>query len=98
MATAYDKISTAVYENSTRNTALSVGGVTCLDDIRRSSFEAEAQMLGVGTRKVLQQFDAMANQFEAALRCAAYDLMNQGFSVTTMLTEKILKKGGFYHL
>ncbi len=98
LAPAYDMLSTAVYESSTRDMALSVGGAVSLDELGRTSFETEAQMLGVGTKKVLQQFDVMANRFEAALRSAADDLVAQGFSSAATLTEKILQKGGFHHL
>ena len=41
LAPAYDIVSTMIYESSTENMAISIGGVYQLHDITRESFEQE---------------------------------------------------------
>ncbi len=98
LAPAYDMISTSVYESSTRDMAMSIGGFLNLDDITRSSFEEESARVGLGTKMAMSRFDAMADRFEEALRETAKMLQAQGISSAGEMAERILKSGGFRNL
>ena len=94
LAPAYDIVSTTVYESSTREMAFRIGGELYLDKISRASFQRAAGEAGIGGRIALQRFDAMAERFEGALREAAEELEEQGFTGTGDLAERILRTGG----
>lgn len=94
MAPAYDMISTTIYESSTRDMSISIAGKYGIDDIKRDSFEKEAEEAGLGTKMAMKRFDRMAGEFEAALREAGAALEEQGFGGAANLAEKILETGG----
>ncbi len=98
LAPAYDLVSTAVYGNSTREMALSIGGNYLLDTIDRKSFEQEAREDGLGVRMAMQRFDRLAADFEKALQKASDFLAAQGFGQATDFRERILKNGGIHIL
>ena len=50
LAPAYDIVSTAVYEQSTREMALRIGNEHILDEVTRNSFLLAASEAGLGTR------------------------------------------------
>lgn len=92
LAPAYDIISTIVYESSTRNMSMSVGGRLDLDEIGRQEFLAEAEKIGMGKKLAMRRFDAMAERFENALSEAARFLDGEGFSQAKALGELILQR------
>ena len=97
LAPAYDIISTVIYESSTENMALSIGGIYKLNKITRQSFEAEAKHIGLGTNLAMRRFDTMVSHFHEALNKAVIDLELQGFVHAHDLKEKILARGGIRH-
>lgn len=93
LAPAYDIVSTMVYENCTENMAFSIGGIYCIHDITRDSFEKEARNVGLGSSMAIKRFDSMAEKFPNALRTSANELSQQGFEEIEEICEQILKKG-----
>ena len=94
LAPAYDLLSTAVYESSTRDMAFSIGGKYSLDEIRREDFRPAARQAGIGERLALRRFDDLKEKLPEALRSAAGELLAQGFAAAPELAETILRKGG----
>lgn len=98
LAPAYDMISTAIYESSTREMALSIGNLYTLDKITRRHFEIEAKNAGLGLRLAMKKFDTMVSGFEEALQKASSFLENQGFANAEGIRKRILQNGGFHYL
>ncbi len=92
LAPAYDIVSTVIYEGSTENMALSIGGEYNISVINRESFEAEADKVGLGRGIALKHFDKMRNKFENALTTSAVQLAETGFVDANNLAEKILNR------
>ncbi len=89
IAPAYDIISTAVYESSTRDMAFNIGGEINLDRITRDSFKAAAKECGLGEKIAMSRFDRLSSGFEKALDEAADRLTAQGFGKAMYLRDKI---------
>ena len=94
LAPAYDLVSTAVYEQSTRDMAFSIGGVYSLDDMDRDAFRRAAEETGLGSRMALRRLERMAEQFPSALEESAKELAATGYPNAAELRERILEKGG----
>ena len=95
LAPAYDIVSTAVYEQSTREMALRIGSEHILDEVTRNSFLLAASEAGLGTRLAMKYFDRMAEQFPSALEKAASRLTEEGYPEAEYLRTKILQRGGY---
>ena len=93
LAPAYDIISTMIYESSTENMALSIGGIYEINQIGRNEFKEEASMLGLGSRIAMKHFDALAAGFEKAVCQAKEELKEQGFQDIDVISQQILRKG-----
>jgi serine/threonine-protein kinase HipA len=89
LAPAYDIVSTIIYESSTENMALSIGGVYSIYDITRESFEKEAVNVGLGSKMAMKRFDTMVEKFPEALKTAADELKQQGFDGIEEVYEQI---------
>ena len=98
LAPVYDMVSTAVYDSSTRDMALSIGGQYALERIGRSHWEEEAVRAGLGRQMAMRRFDRLAEGFEKALQDAADELMQQGFPGALGMRERILERGGYRNL
>lgn len=98
LSPAYDMISTAIYERSTKEMALGIGGAYMLDKIRREHFEKEAQNVGLGVNMAMKRFDALALGFEKALKRASDFLTAQGLANAENIRERILENGGFHYI
>ena len=98
LAPAYDIISTTVYETSTRDMGIAIGGKIAIDEINAKSFACEAQKVGLNVKMAMRVFDKLTQEFEIALRETARQLEQQGFPASKELCEKILQSGGFAKL
>ncbi|MCM1039908.1 MAG: HipA domain-containing protein [Ruminococcus sp.] len=78
LAPAYDMISTTIYESSTRDMSVSVDGIYRIDDIKRASFQREAENIGFGTGMAMKRFDSLAESFESALKKALISFPSAG--------------------
>lgn len=94
LAPAYDIVSTVIYESSSEDMALGIGGVTNLYEIKRENFEKAAREAGLGAGMAMKRFDAMAGRFREAINHAAEELKLQGFGQAELLRDEILRKGG----
>ncbi len=95
LAPAYDMVSTAIYENSTREMSFYIGDQLTLDDIDRSSFRREAEYCRVNPAMAMKRFDIMADSFEQTLREAAYHLSCDGMPNMDRIMQQILERGGY---
>ena len=94
LAPAYDIVSTVIYEQSTRDMAFSIGGVSSVDDLTRDSFRIAAREVGLGEKMALRRFDTMAACFRAALHDSAEQLAGSGFPKAAEIETRILQKAG----
>ncbi len=98
LAPAYDILSTAIYESSTRDMAISIGGKWDLSEIGRASFAESADLIGMGQKPALSILDKMTDNFENALNESARELKDMGFENALKIRDRILKAGGWAEL
>jgi len=94
LAPAYDIVSTMVYDSSTEDMAMSIGGIYNINDIDRKAFEREALNVGLGKNMALKHFDKMVAGFCDAIDKASFTLMSQGFEYVDVIKQEIMQKGG----
>lgn len=92
LAPAYDIVSTLIYESSSDEMAMSIGGIYKINAITRSSFELEAHNIGLGPAMAMRRFDEMLSKFSMSLKCAADELETLGLLDVQEISEQILKK------
>ena len=92
LAPAYDLVSTAVYESSSEDMALAIGGEYNLHKITRKSFEEEAKKVGLGTKLAMQHFDEMAEAFPEALSNAKDEAESMGLPGAAEIADLILRR------
>ena len=98
LAPAYDIVSTAVYEQSSREMAFAIGGDRMMDAITRKSFRRAAEEIGLPEKAAMRTLEEVCGTFEGALAEAARVLTEQGFEGAEELREKMLRGGVFRHL
>ncbi len=98
LAPAYDLVSTAIYDESTRQMAMNIGGEYDLSKIGRRHFERSAAELHLGKKIALSCFDRQCAHFEEALQRAAEELTAEGFDNIPAMQERILKMGGYANI
>lgn len=94
LAPAYDIVSTVVYESSTENMALSIGGDYSIRKITEESFAKEATKAGLGVKMAMKRLDTLRKNFVEALNTGAQVLEEQGFEGTKDIAEQIMSCGG----
>ena len=94
LAPAYDIISTVIYESSSENMSVSIGGLYNIKKIKREHFVKEAQKVGLGKGMAMKHFDEMVLSFEAALNAAAKELEKKGELYVSEIQKQILQNGG----
>lgn len=94
LAPAYDIVSTMVYESSTENMALSIGGDYSIRKITEESFAKEATKAGLGVKMAMKRLDTLRKNFVEALNTGAQVLEEQGFEGTKDIAEQIMSCGG----
>jgi len=94
LAPAYDIVSTAIYDQSTREMAVRIGDEHTLDDVTRNSFLSAASEAGLGTRLAMKYFDQMTEHFPSAMEEAVSRLEEEGYSEAAFLRKRILQCGG----
>ena len=93
LAPAYDLVSTAIYEQSTREMAFYIGKDLLIDKITVSSFKAAASEIGISTKLAMERFDNMREKFIPALNESAEYLCDTGYSKAASLRDKIISAG-----
>ncbi len=94
LAPVYDILSTAVYEQSTRNMAFRIGGSLSLDELNRDAFRLAAEEVGLGWKMAMRRFDSMAGLFPSALHKSAEELVQEGYPVAAELEDRIIQTAG----
>ena len=94
LAPAYDIVSTMIYESSTENMALSIGGDYSIRKITEESFAKEATKAGLGVKMAMKRLDTLRKNFVEALNTGAQVLEEQGFEGTKDIAEQIMSCGG----
>lgn len=94
LAPAYDMLSTAIYESSTKNMAFHIGGVYHLRRIDRSAWEMAAKDLGIGVRQAMADYEKLRECFPSALQQATEKLSTAGFRRAEEIADRIMKCGG----
>ena len=98
LAPAYDLVSTTVYESSTREMSFFIGNALSIDEITEASFREAAAEIHIGERFAARRYNFICNHFRAALREAADELQEAGFSKAEEIEERILHTGGYAKL
>ena len=98
LAPAYDMVSTTVYESSTREMAFSIGSALSIDDITENSFIEASEEVHLGKRFAVGRYHYICNHFREALRDAAAELSEAGFSKAKEMEDRILRAGGYAKL
>ena len=92
LAPAYDIISTAIYDESTREMPFFIGGEYILDKIGKEHLEKAAETAGIGRKMAMSRLGEMQNSFEAALNASADRLQENGFDRAGKIRDMILKQ------
>ena len=98
LAPAYDMVSTTVYESSTREMAFFIGNALLIDDITEESFKEASDEVRIGKKFAFERYNHICNRFREALRDAASELQDAGFSKAAEMEERILRTGGYAKL
>ena len=98
LAPAYDLVSTTVYESSTREMSFYIGNTLLIDEITEASFKEAASEVQIGERFAARRYNFICNHFREALREAAAELQEAGFSKAEEIEESILHTGGYAKL
>lgn len=98
LAPAYDLVSTTVYESSTREMSFSIGDALLIDEITEASFREAAAEIHIGERFAVGRYNFICNHFREALKQAASELLEAGFSKAAEMEERILRTGGYAKL
>ena len=94
LAPAYDLVSTTIYESSTREMSFYIGNDLLIDEITETSFRDAASEIHLGGRFAVGRYYFICNHFREALREAAAELQEAGFSKANEIEERILRTGG----
>ncbi|MDO5573710.1 MAG: HipA domain-containing protein [bacterium] len=98
LAPAYDIVSTAVYDSSTRDMGIAIDGKLSLSEITPNSFKEEAKNIGLGTKIAMERFDQMRERFLPALNQSTEFLKKEGFYKSEDIRKSILLNGGIANL
>jgi serine/threonine-protein kinase HipA len=93
-----DLVSTTVYESSTRKMSFFIGNALSIDEITEASFREAAAEIHIGERFAARRYNFICNHFREALREAADELQEAGFSKAEEIEERILHTGGYAKL
>lgn len=95
LAPAYDIVSTMIYQGSTSEMSIGIGGEREISRINRDAFINAASEIGLNPRIAIGQFDKMTNEFEKAIKESSKVLYDQGYTNAHVIKDKILRYGGY---
>ena len=90
LATAYDIVSTVVYDTHSLKMAFAIGGEIEWSRVDRNCFERACDEIGVSRKIFMKRYDSLEEQFEPALRKAAESLTASGYEESGRLAERLL--------
>ncbi len=98
LAPAYDIISTVIYNGSSTDMAIGIGGERNISNITREHFEKAADGVGLGKKLALSRLDMLSEHFADAFEEAANELTSAGYIRAHDIKEQILRNGGYHRL
>ncbi len=98
LAPAYDIISTVIYDGSSMDMAIGIGGERNISNITREHFAKAADEAGLGKKLALSHLDTLCEHFQSALNDAVDELTKAGYIKANEIKEHILLKGGYHRL
>ncbi len=90
LSPAYDMISTAIYEASTREMSFNIGGKRLLDEIGRVDFKLMASEAGLGEKVAMNVYEDILNRFENSIHESVKELSSMGFENALDIGDRIL--------
>jgi serine/threonine-protein kinase HipA len=90
LSPAYDMISTAIYEASTREMSFNIGGKRSLDEIGKDDFKIMASEVGIGEKVAMNVYEDILNRFEKSIRESVNVLLSMGFENALDIGDRIL--------
>ena len=90
LSPAYDMISTAIYEASTREMSFNIGGKRSLDEIGKDDFKIMASEAGIGEKVAMNVYEDILNRFEKSIRESVNVLLSMGFENALDIGDRIL--------
>ena len=81
-----------------REMAFSIGNDLLIDEITEDSFRKAASDLHLGEKFAISRYNYISNHFREALREAASELQDAGFSQAVRMEDRILRTGGYANL
>ena len=91
---SYDLVSTAVYEQSTREIAFHIGGELLNDHINPDFFRNAACEIGFSERMAVERFDWIRDRFISGLKQSAELLSDSGYPKASEIRDKAIRTGG----
>lgn len=91
LAPAYDMISTVIYEESTRDMSLYIGGEKSLDRIDTGCFERAASEAGIGIKYAIKRYDRLRMSIKKALEDSKKDLIDRGYHIAEQIYDRIIR-------
>lgn len=92
LAPAYDIISTIIYDASSRDMSMSIGGEYEIDKINKELFMDEAHNIAFGKRAAMEIYDEVQENFKSALIESTDELSAQGLTGVDEICEAILQR------
>ena len=71
------------------------GNAVLIDEISEKSFKEAASDIQMGEKCAIGRYHLLCDRFRGALRDAASELMEAGFSKAKVMEERILRTGGY---
>ena len=90
LAPVYDMVSTVIYDASTKQMAMSIGGEYDIRRVKEENIYACADEVGLGRGIAARTFRQLADGFEKALKESAAELSEKGFVNAGEICERIL--------
>lgn len=86
LSSAYDIISTSIYESTSKNFAININGKININDISLNDFKT----LPFGSKMINDSIDYIVSNFPLALKKACNDLAKDGYSEAEKIYKKIM--------
>ena len=90
LAPVYDMVSTVIYDASTKQMAMSIGGEYDIRRVKEENIYACADEVGLGRSIAARTYRQLADGFEKALKESAAELSEKGFANAGEICERIL--------
>ncbi len=92
LAPAYDLVSTCIYGGTGSEMSIAVNKKRNINEINRDDFEAESEILHIGSGIAMKHYDEMDRNFEGALMEAASEMKEEGIADGEEIAKRIIDK------